>query len=149
MADVYWEDLKVGDEITPKEATFTAAQLFQYSAVTNNTHRIHYDLPWAEHEGYEERVIHGPLQGELLTQTLVDWAGPRGWVKRVEYSNRRYAVLGETLTCKGTITELYQGEDGNHYADIEVYVEKGPKQVTAPGTATVMLPTRDHAISFG
>ena len=143
---VYWEDLKVGDKITTKEITFEPAQLFEYSAVTNNAHRIHYDLKWAEHEGYEERVIHGPLQGELLTQTLLDWVGPTGWLKRVEYSNRRYAVIGETLWCKGEITNLYRGDDGQHYADVEVYVEKGEKQVTTPGTATVQLPTREQPL---
>jgi 3-methylfumaryl-CoA hydratase len=36
--------------------------LFRFSAVTFNTHRIHYDLPYARDvEGYPGLVVHGPL----------------------------------------------------------------------------------------
>jgi len=43
------------------------ALLFRYSALTFNSHRIHYDLPYArEEEGYPDLVIHGPLQASLL-----------------------------------------------------------------------------------
>jgi 3-methylfumaryl-CoA hydratase len=41
--------------------------LFRYSALTMNSHRIHYDRPYAvEEEGYEGLVVHGPLQATLL-----------------------------------------------------------------------------------
>ncbi|MCA9846424.1 MAG: acyl dehydratase [Dehalococcoidia bacterium] len=142
MAEIaYWEDLAVGEEIPPFEITPTAVQLFQLSAVTWNSHRIHYDAAWAQHEGYEERVIHGPFQAEILVQTLQRWLGTTGWLKKLAFSNRRYAVLGETLTGRGHITTLRE-EGGNHFADLDVWVEKGPGQVTTPGTATVVLPTR-------
>jgi len=41
--------------------------LFRFSALTFNSHRIHYDRPWAtEREGYTGLVIHGPLTSTLL-----------------------------------------------------------------------------------
>jgi 3-methylfumaryl-CoA hydratase len=41
--------------------------LFRYSALTGNSHRIHYDAPYARDvEGYEGLVVHGPLQATLL-----------------------------------------------------------------------------------
>jgi len=41
--------------------------LFRYSALTFNSHRIHYDLDYAmKEEGYEGLVVHGPLQATLL-----------------------------------------------------------------------------------
>lgn len=53
--------------------------LFRFSALTFNAHRIHYDLNWAAHEGYEGLVIHGPLQalmmGELHRRNGVDLRG--------------------------------------------------------------------------
>jgi len=97
---VYWEDLTVDDEIPLLEADISSKQLFQMSAVTQNPHRIHYDKEWALHEGYPERVIHGPLQGEMLSQLIQGWLGTTGWLKRLEYSNRAYAVLGEHLVCR-------------------------------------------------
>ena len=41
--------------------------LFRYSALTFNSHRIHYDLPYArEAERYRALVVHGPLTSSLL-----------------------------------------------------------------------------------
>lgn len=40
--------------------------LFRFSALTYNAHRIHYDLGWADYEGYPGLVIHGPLQALLM-----------------------------------------------------------------------------------
>lgn len=48
--------------ITPREPL-----LFRYSALTFNSHRIHYDLPYAtEEEGYRGLVVQGPLTATLL-----------------------------------------------------------------------------------
>ena len=147
MADatLYWDDLKEGQEITSWSSTPSPVLLFQLSAVTWNSHRIHYDRPWAEHEGYENIVIHGPYHAEVLIQTLQRWIGDTGWLTKIGYQNRRYAVEGDTLTCSGTVTRLYE-QDGAHYADLDVHVEKQDGTVTIPGTATVMLPTRDAPI---
>lgn len=41
--------------------------LFRYSAATFNTHRIHYDLPYAQDvEGYPALVVHGPFTANKL-----------------------------------------------------------------------------------
>ena len=41
--------------------------LFRYSALTFNSHRIHYDLPYARDvERYRALVVHGPLTSTLL-----------------------------------------------------------------------------------
>lgn len=41
--------------------------LFRYSALTFNSHRIHYDLPYARDvERYRGLVVHGPLTASLL-----------------------------------------------------------------------------------
>ena len=43
------------------------ALLFRYSALTFNSHRIHYDHPYATGtEGYRGLVVHGPLIASLL-----------------------------------------------------------------------------------
>ncbi len=45
----------------------TPPMLFRYSALTFNSHRIHYDLPYATtHEGYRGLVVHGPLIASML-----------------------------------------------------------------------------------
>jgi 3-methylfumaryl-CoA hydratase len=50
-----------------REITPTTPLLFRYSALTFNSHRIHYDLPYASgEEGYPALVVHGPLMASLL-----------------------------------------------------------------------------------
>lgn len=53
--------------------------LFRFSALTHNTHRIHYDLDWCLKEGYDGLVIHGPLlafmMGEHQRRQGIDLTG--------------------------------------------------------------------------
>jgi len=142
---IFWDDCVVGDEIPVLTATIGSAQLFLMSAVTLNPHRIHYDEGWARHEGYEERVIHGPFHGEVIIQTVQNWLGSTGWLRELEYSNRRYAILGDKLAGHGRILRMYV-EGGRNLADLDVWVENQNGEVTAPGTATVVLPSRESPI---
>jgi 3-methylfumaryl-CoA hydratase len=46
---------------------FNAIELFRFSALTGNTHRIHYDVDYARDvEGYADLVVHGPFQAMVL-----------------------------------------------------------------------------------
>jgi 3-methylfumaryl-CoA hydratase len=60
-------------EITPEPV-----MLFRYSALTFNSHRIHYDRDYARaEEGYPSLVIHGPLLATLLLDHLLRQAPDR------------------------------------------------------------------------
>lgn len=53
-----------------------AVLLFRYSALTMNSHRIHYDHPYAiDTEGYSGLVVQGPLQATLLASLAQREAG--------------------------------------------------------------------------
>lgn len=55
------------DATASHRATFNSTQLFRYSALTFNGHRIHYDEDYARTvEGYDGLVVHGPLLAHLL-----------------------------------------------------------------------------------
>jgi 3-methylfumaryl-CoA hydratase len=59
--------------------------LFRYSALTFNSHRIHYDRPYAMHEeGYEGLVVHGPLLATLLVG-LAQQAMPNKAIKTFSF----------------------------------------------------------------
>ena len=46
------------------------ALLFRYSALTWNTHKIHYNKEFAQKEGYQDILVHGPLQATLALDFL-------------------------------------------------------------------------------
>ncbi len=68
--------------------------LFRFSALTFNSHRIHYDRPWAtEVEGYPGLVVHGPL----TTTLLVDFARDQNPGRRIlAYATQARAPLFDT-----------------------------------------------------
>ena len=68
--------------------------LFRYSALTFNSHRIHFDRPYAEQEeGYRGLVVHGSLVATLLLD-LVRREQPRAQIR--EYSFRAVRPLLDT-----------------------------------------------------
>jgi 3-methylfumaryl-CoA hydratase len=68
--------------------------LFRFSALTFNSHRIHYDRPWAmEREGYPALVVHGPLTSTLLIDFARDHTKGRAVVS---YETQARAPLFDT-----------------------------------------------------
>jgi len=89
---VFREEVKVGErnqaprrEPAPAEVAWRRTVtpdpvlLFRFSALTFNSHRIHYDRAWAmETEGYPGLVVHGPLTTTLLIDFARDSTPGRG-----------------------------------------------------------------------
>ena len=68
-----------------REWSFDAPRLFRYSALTFNSHRIHYDRAYAtEEEGYPGLVVHGPLLATLMLE-LVRAHQPHRALRRFEF----------------------------------------------------------------
>jgi hydroxyacyl-ACP dehydratase HTD2-like protein with hotdog domain len=73
--------------------------MFRYSAVTFNTHRIHYDLPYARDvEGYPALVFQGPLSALLIAAGAATDAGRPLSSFTFRASNPLFAGLPFTIT---------------------------------------------------
>lgn len=71
--------------------------LFRYSALTFNSHRIHYDLPYATNEeGYRGLVVHGPLTATLLLDLAQRRFGDNA-IRHFEFRGVSPAICGEDL----------------------------------------------------
>mgnify|MGYP006183505531 FL=1 len=130
--------LKVGDALPERRYTATNVSLFCYNAAIWNPHRIHYDERYTtEVEKHPAVVIDGPLQGDWLSQAVVNWMGDEAVLASFGYSNRKASYLGETLTSGGTITSVdpVTGE-----VAVDIYIRNEQNEVTSPGTAVVRFP---------
>jgi len=75
--------------------------LFRYSALTYNSHRIHYDREYARtREHYAGLVVQGPLLASLLLELVAETA-PERRVRAFQFRARRPAFAGEELHVCG------------------------------------------------
>jgi 3-methylfumaryl-CoA hydratase len=80
---------EVGDSLPPLEHTATALQLFRYSAVTWNPHRIHFDESYAREEGHEGLALHSHLRAALAVRCVTEGLGPDWQVTKFAYRLRK------------------------------------------------------------
>jgi hydroxyacyl-ACP dehydratase HTD2-like protein with hotdog domain len=139
--ETYFEDVEVGTEVPPLTKLPTTLQLFRYSAVTWNAHRIHYEREYARKEGHPDVLVQAHLHGAFLAQMITDWAGPRARLVTFGWSNRGRAIPGDTLTCTGRVTAK-RVDGGRHLVELEIVETNQRGEVCAPGKATVALPSR-------
>lgn len=85
--------------------------LFRYSALTFNSHRIHYDYPYVtEVEGYPGLVTHGPLTATLLLDAFMTHhpeasvVGYRFTAKSPLFANEQIHLVGRQT--EGGVHEL-------------------------------------------
>jgi 3-methylfumaryl-CoA hydratase len=72
-----------------------AVELFRFSALTFNAHRIHYDRDYACHEeGYPGLVVHGPYLALLLVDQFLRTA-PGAPISKLSYRARSPLFEGE------------------------------------------------------
>jgi 3-methylfumaryl-CoA hydratase len=85
--------------IRPSEAL-----LFRYSALTFNTHRIHYDKPYAtQEEGYAGVVVQGPLTATLLLDLARREIGDNA-LADFAFRGISPAIAGDELLLSMTVT---------------------------------------------
>lgn len=136
--ELCFADIKVGNDLPSLVKRPTNIQLFRYSAVTWNSHRIHYDKEYALHEGYPDVLVQAELHGAFLIQLVTDWIGEEGNLTKFSWINRAVAIPGDTLTCKGKIVSKYIKE-GKYYIECELWEENQKGEMCARGSATAIL----------
>ena len=106
----------------PKDGEFSAeytpdpVMLFRYSALTNNGHRIHYDVDFCRsHEGYPDLVVHGPLTATLILD-LFCHQYPDKKIVGFEYQSRSPLFNPHPFTVHGK--ENGQAWVSNHMGEL-------------------------------
>lgn len=90
--------------------------LFRYSALTFNSHRIHYDREYAtREEGYPGLVVQGPLAATLLVD-LLERALPGVQLRSFRFRGNRPLLEGADILlqgrCEGERAELWALDAG-------------------------------------
>lgn len=132
-----FDAIQVGDALPERAFTATNVSLFLYNAAIWNAHRIHYDAPYTTGvEKHPAVVIDGPLQGDWMSQCVLDWLGEDGSLQKFSYANRRASYLGETLKTVGTVTAK---DPASRTVTVDLGVRNEAGDIIAPGSAVVRM----------
>ena len=102
----------------------TPEMLFRYSALTHNTHKIHYDFPYATGvEGYPQIVVHGPLMATFLLDLVNDIIKNKQKLIRFTFRLRSPVFVGGTISA--------QAIDTNNGLDLWIKDQNGYQSLTA------------------
>ncbi len=119
------KDTRLPDDATRTAIGVDSALLFQFSALTYNAHRIHYDVDYCRTvEDYDNLVVHGPLQALLMVSAARALLAEAGST----FSYRLVAplTLGQGLQIATTT-------DG---ASVDTFAADATGRVTATGRMT-------------
>ncbi|MCS5665827.1 MAG: MaoC family dehydratase N-terminal domain-containing protein [Dehalococcoidia bacterium] len=135
-----FEDIQIGDEITPLVKEIGMARMMAYGAATWDFIRPHYDADYARELGFESPFVDGQMMGGFLTQHVQDWAGPGAFLRKLAFRNRVMAYPGDSLTCHGVVTDVSSTEEGGMVeCDLWMENQRGEK-VVDPASALLRFP---------
>jgi 3-methylfumaryl-CoA hydratase len=100
---------RVGDLLPRLRHTATTFQLFRYSAVTWNPHRIHFDEAYAREEGHRGLALHSHLRAALALRCVTEGLGPGWQVTKVSYRLRKPVYAPAELAYTARVTAAERG----------------------------------------
>jgi acyl dehydratase len=135
-----FQDIQIGDEITPLLKEIGIARMMAYGAATWDFIRLHYDADYARELGFEAPFVDGQMMGGFLAQQVQDWAGPGAFLRKLAFRNRVMAYPGDSLTCHGVVTEV-SSTNGGGIVECDLWIEnqRGEK-VVEPASAQLRFP---------
>lgn len=137
-----FEDIHVGDPLPEFVTTVGRAQMFLFSAATNNAHRIHYDRTWAvDVEGLPDVVVHGPLHGALMARSVMDWLGPQARMTTHALKHMKPAFPGDEIHFQGKVTAT-RVDGGYGMVEVEIRETNGGGDVLGAGRISAALPLK-------
>ena len=147
----FFEDVSVGEELTPLHKWIDLPRMMAYGAATWDFIRVHYDADHARELGFPGPFVDGQMLGAFLAQHVQDWAGPHAFLRKLGFRNRVMVYPGDSLVCRGVVTGLYrEGDDpstssgrGPGLAECNLWIEnQRAERVVEPASAVVLLPSR-------
>ncbi len=167
----YWEDIEIGQELPQiVRGPYTLSENIAFSqgigihghVLSDRLSRLRADKDPGYKPVYDpdfigfsptsvppngpgfERLFAPGIQVEAwCTVLLTNWIGDDGFLWKLNVQFRGFTTLGDTSWCKGKIINKYT-DHGKYCVDIDLHCENQRGEITIPGTATVILPSREH-----
>ena len=130
---------EAGTLVPPLERALTQVRMVAYGGATWDWHRLHYEPEYAAARNIAGPIVDGQMFGALLAEALLDWLGPRAFIRRMNFRLRAMVFAGETVRCEGEVTSIV----AEHDCDVVRVVQRvrvGERIVVEPASAEIVLP---------
>lgn len=106
--------------------------------------RVHWDPEWARRAGNPAVYDYGRMRETWLIHLCTDWMGDDAWLWKLDCQFRRFNYVGDTHWVRGRVVRKLLAEGGRPAVELELAGENQRGEVTTPGHATILLPSREH-----
>ncbi len=140
MSQLYYEDVKVDDEMEPLERTPTTDMAIDFFGRDNPTNPAFADAEAGKRMGIGGALVPGLLKLSWITQYVSDWAGTGGQVRNLRAAYRRPDVADRPLVLSGRVVDK-RVDDGKNIVELEI-VTLAEGQPSTRANVQVELPTK-------
>ena len=138
MTSLDWNEIRVGDAITPLVIDVTATVIAAGAIATRDFMPVHHDREYANAQGAPDIFMNILSDTAYCSRFLTDWAGPDARVTRIAIRLGVPVFPGHTLTYTGAVTDVSKTEDeGMVEVEFTAIDDLGDH---VSGTATLGLP---------
>jgi acyl dehydratase len=106
--------------------------------------RVHWDPQFARRSGNPTTFDYGRMRETWLIHLCTDWMGDDAWLWKLDCEFRLFNYVGDTQWLRGTVTRRYLAEGDRPAVDIELRADNQRGELTTPGHATILLPSRRY-----
>ena len=133
-----WNDIRVGDAVTPMRIDVTATVVVAGAIASRDYMPVHHDRDYANTQGAPDIFMNILTDNGYCSRFLTDWAGPEAMVRKVAIRLGVPSHPGSTLDFTGTVTgKSRQGGEGIVEIEFRATNDRGDH---LSGTAVIGLP---------
>jgi hypothetical protein len=106
--------------------------------------RVHWDVEAAKAVGNPTTYDYGRMRETWLIHLCTDWMGDDAWLWKLDCELRLFNYVGDATSLGGRVVRKYMADGARPAVDLELWGRNQRGEVTCPGRATVLLPSRNH-----
>ena len=106
--------------------------------------RVHWDPAYARRTGNPTTFDYGRMRETWLIHACTDWMGDDAWLWKLRVEFRKFNYVGDVQWVEGEVVRHYLAEGERPAVDLELRTRNQRDEITSPGSATVLLPSRQY-----
>jgi len=141
LPQTYFDDVSVGDELPGFGFELDWTEMVKQVSGSQDFYAVHHHPEFAKSGGHKDIFYNTGWTRSQLYRLLSDYAGPDGWVRKLNFEMRKMNRPNNVIQVKGKVVDKKQTDDGNE-VHIELGITNDEEGLATPAYGVVFLPTR-------